>query len=42
PTTDLGATVAVRALRAALHALPTSLREGPHLREARGRLAGPA
>lgn len=39
PSTDLAASVAVRALRTTLLALPPSLREGPHHREARRRLA---
>jgi len=37
PTTDVGATVAARAVRAALLAVPPRLREGPHLVEARER-----
>lgn len=37
--TDLGTTTALRALRTALLAVPASLREGPHLRGARARLA---
>lgn len=39
PTTDLGATVSVRALRAAFLAVPANLREGPALKSARERLA---
>lgn len=39
PTTDLATTAGLRALRVSLLALPTSLREGPHLRDARARLA---
>lgn len=39
PTTDLATTAGLRALRLSLLALPSSLREGPHLREARARLA---
>ncbi|HET7529646.1 MAG TPA: oxygenase MpaB family protein [Mycobacteriales bacterium] len=42
PTTDLAATVALRALRAGLHRAPESYRVGPHLRAARARLALPA
>ena len=39
PTTDLGATAAVLALRTALRTLPPPLREGPHYRKAKARLA---
>ncbi len=39
PVADLGARVATRSLRTSLLALPAGLREGPHLREARARLA---
>ena len=39
PTTDLGATIAVRALRAALLALPAAAREGPQYRAAKARVA---
>jgi uncharacterized protein (DUF2236 family) len=39
PTTDLGATVALRALRAALLALPAAAREGPQYRAAKARVA---
>lgn len=39
PTTDLAAVAAVRGLRGLMQAAPTRLREGPHLREARARLA---
>ncbi|MGN6332019.1 MAG: oxygenase MpaB family protein [Motilibacteraceae bacterium] len=39
PTTDLATTAGLRALRLSLLALPASLREGPHLRQARARLA---
>jgi uncharacterized protein (DUF2236 family) len=39
PTTDIGATVALRALRATLLALPGSTREGPHYRAAKARIA---
>lgn len=42
PSTDLAATLAVRTLRTSLRALPTAVREGPHLRDARQRLAVPA
>jgi uncharacterized protein (DUF2236 family) len=38
PTTDAAATVAARALRAGLLALPEDLREGPHRKAARERL----
>lgn len=38
PTTDVGASAAVRALRRSLLALPASVREGPHQKEARERL----
>ena len=39
PTTDAGATAAVRALRLSLLALPANVREGPPVREARARVA---
>ncbi|MDQ3455822.1 MAG: DUF2236 domain-containing protein [Actinomycetota bacterium] len=39
PTTDAGASAAVRALRTPLLALPASVREGPHQKAARARLA---
>ena len=39
PTTDPGATAAVRVLRRSLLALPVSVREGPHQKDARERLA---
>jgi len=39
PMNDLGATVAVRALRAGLLAVPPTLRDGPHLKDAKERLA---
>jgi uncharacterized protein (DUF2236 family) len=39
PVADLGARVATRSLRTSLLVLPAGLREGPHLREARARLA---
>lgn len=39
PTTDLGATVSLRALRTTLLAVPPSLREGPHLKAGRARVA---
>jgi uncharacterized protein (DUF2236 family) len=39
PTTDVAATLGLRALRAALQAAPERAREGPHLRAARERLA---
>jgi uncharacterized protein (DUF2236 family) len=39
PTTDLAATAAARALRSALYLLPARLREGPHYRDAKARLA---
>lgn len=42
PLTDLGATVTSRALSIAARNLPESLREGPHLRAARERLAATA
>lgn len=42
PTTDVGATAAVRALRRPLLALPASVREGPHQKEARQRLEAAA
>jgi uncharacterized protein (DUF2236 family) len=37
-TTDVAATVGVRAMRLALHAAPSRYREGPHLRAARQRM----
>ncbi len=40
--TDAATTVALRTLRASLGALPAGMREGPHLRAARARLAEPA
>lgn len=42
PTTDAGASAALRALRTPLLALPASVREGPHQKAARVRLAQPA
>lgn len=39
PSTDLAATLAARAARAALLLLPPGAREGPHLQQARARLA---
>lgn len=42
PTTDAGATAAVRTLRRSLLALPASVREGPHQKAARERLVEPA
>ena len=39
PTTDLGASLALRGLRVASRALPPALRETPHYRQARERLA---
>jgi len=39
PLSDLGATVTSRALNVALRSLPESVRTGPHLRAARGRLS---
>jgi uncharacterized protein (DUF2236 family) len=39
PTTDLAATAATRTLRTALYLLPARLREGPHYRSAKARLA---
>ena len=38
PTTDIGATVAVRALRTALVAVPPAVRDGPYLRQAKSRV----
>lgn len=38
PTTDLGATVGARSLRLALRAIPSSIREGPAVKQARARL----
>lgn len=38
PTTDLGATVTLRALRTGLLAVPPSQREGPHVKAARSRM----
>ena len=40
PTTDLGATVALRGLRTALGAVPARYREGPTVRAAHARVAG--
>ena len=40
PGTELTATASLRALRTAVLALPPSVREGPHLKEARARVAG--
>jgi uncharacterized protein (DUF2236 family) len=42
PLADVGATVSSRALAIAVRTLPESLREGPHLRAARERLASAA
>jgi len=39
PSTDVAATGATLGLRTALRALPARLREGPHYRQARARLA---
>lgn len=39
PMTDVGASVAARAVRASLLAVPSSLRDGPHVKAARARLA---
>jgi uncharacterized protein (DUF2236 family) len=39
PTTDAGATASLRALRVALLAVPAPLREGPHLKAGRTRVA---
>jgi uncharacterized protein (DUF2236 family) len=39
PTTDLAATVAVRALRGALLAVPATWRDGPHVKDAKARVA---
>jgi uncharacterized protein (DUF2236 family) len=39
PTTDLGATLSLRALRTALLTVPATLREGPHLKAGRARVA---
>jgi uncharacterized protein (DUF2236 family) len=39
PTTDLGATVSLRALRLSLLALPAAVREGPHYRAGKARVA---
>jgi uncharacterized protein (DUF2236 family) len=39
PTTDLSATVTLRALRSGVGVLPERVRTGPHLREARARVA---
>jgi hypothetical protein len=39
PLTGLGATVSARALRTALLAVPASLRDGPHVKDARARVA---
>lgn len=41
PTTDAGATAAVRGLRRSLLALPAAVRDGPHQKAARERLAEP-
>lgn len=41
PVTDLGTTLALRALRQLVATLPAGLREGPHLRAARQRLTNP-
>ncbi len=42
PTTDIGATVAIRVLRTSLLAVPPALRDGPNVKEAKARLAAPA
>ncbi|MGI8530301.1 MAG: oxygenase MpaB family protein [Geodermatophilaceae bacterium] len=42
PTTDAGASAAIRTLRRSLLALPSSVREGPHQKAARERFAEPA
>jgi uncharacterized protein (DUF2236 family) len=42
PSTDLGATAAVRSFRTALMALPPSVREGPAYKRAQGRLVAEA
>lgn len=42
PTTDIAATASAVAMRRALLALPAAVREGPHLKEARGRLGDSA
>jgi uncharacterized protein (DUF2236 family) len=42
PTTDVAATVGLRALHAAMQVAPESYRVGPHLRAARERLAQPS
>ncbi len=39
PTTDAGATASLRTLRLTLLAVPPSLREGPHVKDARARVA---
>ena len=39
PTTDLGASLAARAVRTSLLAVPPALRDGPHVKAARARLA---
>lgn len=39
PVTDVGATLSLRGLRTTLLALPTSLREGPHYRAGKARVA---
>ena len=39
PVTDVGATLALRWLRLAVRALPPAVREGPHYRQAKARLA---
>ena len=42
PTTDLGASLAARAVRTSLLAVPPALRDGPNVKAARARLAAPA
>lgn len=42
PTTDLGASLAARAVRTSLLAIPPALRDGPNVKAARARLAPPA
>lgn len=42
PTTDIGASIAARAVRTSLLAVPPSLRDGPHVKAARARLASPS
>ncbi len=39
PTTDIGASLAARAVRTSLLAIPSALRDGPHVKAARARLA---